>query len=356
MASGWLSRERVAVLALLGVTLVVFYLCYLLVQPFMPALAWALALAVVAYPVHRLICRALPRATLAAAVSVVVVMLVVIGPVFFVTQQLVREASGAVQTAREASGRWRAAIERHPRLAPVLGWIEEQADLPSVAKQAAGAMGSRSGAILTGSIWVAVQLLVTLFVLFYFFRDRRDAEALARSLVPLSEGETSDVFTRIKDTIRATVFGSLVVAAVQGLLGGLMFAFLGIPGALLWGVVMAVLATVPVMGTFVVWAPAAVFLILEGSVMKGLILIGWGLTAIGLIDNLLYPVLVGTRLRLHPLPVFFSIVGGLAVFGAAGIILGPVTLAVAEALIDVWKRRTAAGGAADDRGRLSQAA
>jgi len=165
--------------------------------------------------------------------------------------------------------------------------------------------------------------------------------------MPLSESETDAVFARVEDTIHATV--SLTVAAAQGFMGGVMFALLGLPAAVFWGIVMALLATVPITGAFVVWAPAALFLALEGQWGKALILAGWGMLAIGRIDNLLYPILVGTRLRMHPLPVFFSIVGGLALFGAARLILGPVTLAVADGLIDVWRRRTADGRTADAR-------
>jgi predicted PurR-regulated permease PerM len=143
------------------------------------------------------------------------------------------------------------------------------------------------------------------------------------------------------------VFGTVIVAIVQGTLGGLMFWFLGLPGALLWGVVMALLALVPVLGAFVVWIPAAVFLAVEGSWGKALLLTGWGTIVVGMIDNLLYPLLVGNKLRLHTVPVFFAIVGGLALFGASGVILGPVLLAVALGLIDVWKSRTRAGGVAE---------
>jgi predicted PurR-regulated permease PerM len=110
---------------------------------------------------------------------------------------------------------------------------------------------------------------------------------------------------------------------------------------------MAVLAVVPVLGAFVVWVPAALFLALTGSWGKALILVGWGGLVVSLIDNLLYPVLVGQRLRLHTLPVFIAIVGGLALFGSAGLVLGPVTLAITVALVEVWRRRTAGGRAAE---------
>jgi predicted PurR-regulated permease PerM len=164
----------------------------------------------------------------------------------------------------------------------------------------------------------------------------------------LSDDEADALLRRTSDTIRATVFGTVVVAIVQGALGGLMFWLLGLPAALLWGVVMAVLALIPVLGAFVVWVPAAIFLAVEGSWGKALLLTGWGTLVVGTIDNLLYPVLVGNKLRLHTVPVFFAIVGGLIVFGAAGVILGPVILAVTLGLVDVWKRRTRGGHVAEE--------
>lgn len=137
------------------------------------------------------------------------------------------------------------------------------------------------------------------------------------------------------------------MALVQGSLGGLMFWILGLPAPVLWGCVMAVLALVPMLGTFLVWGPAAIFLALNGQWGKALILAAWGAIAIGLIDNLLYPLLVRKRMRLHTVPVFFAIVGGIALFGAAGVVVGPLVLSITDALIDVWRRRTAHGRVAE---------
>jgi predicted PurR-regulated permease PerM len=129
----------------------------------------------------------------------------------------------------------------------------------------------------------------------------------------------------------------------------LMFALLGIPGAVLWGVAMGVLAIVPVLGAFVIWLPAAAVLALQGQWGKALILTGWGTVVVGLIDNLLYPMLVGKEMRLHTLPVFIAIVGGLVIFGGAGIVLGPVILAATVAILDVLRQRTAYGRSAEQR-------
>jgi predicted PurR-regulated permease PerM len=342
---GWLSRERVLALILISATAIVLYLCYLITQPFLPALAWAVALAVLTYPLYQWIAGRISRPNIAAAVTVLIVTLVIVGPVAFVVHQLGSEVAGAVDfiTKEAETGRGRMMIERNPNLAPAVNWIEKHFDLRGAVQQAADAITSRIPSFLTGSAWAVAELLITLFVLFYLFRDKQRVLGAVRQVLPLSDTEAREMFSRISDTIYATVYGTVVVALVQGALGGFMFWVLGLPAPMLWGAIMALLAIVPVLGAFVVWVPAAIFLALEGNWGKALILTGWGGIVIALIDNLLYPILVGKKLRLHTVPVFIAIIGGLTVFGAVGLILGPVVFAVTLGLIDVWRRRTAHG-------------
>jgi predicted PurR-regulated permease PerM len=356
--AGVLSRSRVKALALLAATAVALYVCYLIVQPFVPALSWGLALAVVGYPLHKVICRRIPQATVAAALTVTVIAVAIIGPVAFVVRQLVRQVTDTAIAAQQSleSGSWRQALEREPHVAAIVSWLESAVSLDDAVPRLATAIEEWAPTVLLGSVAALVQLFITVLVLFYFFRDRRDLASDARSYLPLSERETDTVIRRVTETIQATIFGSLTVAAVQGLMGGLMFWVLGLPAPVLWGAVMAVLATIPVAGTFVVWAPTAVFLAITGSWGKALILASWGAVAIGLIDNLLYPMLVGRKLAFHPLPVFFSIVGGLSVFGAAGLVLGPLALSVTAALLEVLRSRTSGGATADSRTTTTSAA
>ena len=159
-----------------------------------------------------------------------------------------------------------------------------------------------------------------------------------RALSPLSHADMSRLFSEVADTVHATVYGTLSVAVVQGALGGLMFWWLGLPEPLLWGVVMGLLAVVPVLGAFVIWVPVAIFLALQGNIGDALLLAAWGAVVVGGIDNLLYPMLVGTRLKMHTLVAFVAIVGGLIVFGPSGLILGPVVFTVTRLLLEIWKR------------------
>lgn len=348
--NGWLTRSRALTLILILATALALYLCFLLARPFFPALAWALALAVIAYPLHRAIARRIANRDVAATLTCLAVALIIVTPALFVGQQLGREAGDALETIKEKAGdaRWKSVLERNAALAPVLTWIEDRVDVKSELEEAVKAGGARVPGVIKGSIWAVMQLLITFLVLYYFFRDRDKALNFLRTMSPLTEKETAQLLRRLSETIRGTVFGTLVVALVQGTLGGLMFWWLGLPAPLLWGAVMGLLAIVPVLGAFVVWVPAAIFLALEGDWGKAAILAAWGAIVISLIDNVLYPILVGNKLRMHTLPVFFAIVGGLVVFGSSGLILGPVVLAVAVALLEVWRDRTRAGHTVDE--------
>jgi len=180
-------------------------------------------------------------------------------------------------------------------------------------------------------------LIVTLYLLFYFLRDREVALNWLREMSPLSSSEMDRLFDRVADTIRATFYGTVVVAVVQGTLGGLMFWWLGLPMPVFWGVVMGLLAIVPLRGAIVVWVPAAAYLALSGDWGRALILTVWGTIVVGGIDNLLYPILVKDQLSLHTVPAFISIVGGLVLFGASGLLLGPIILTLTIFFLELWR-------------------
>jgi predicted PurR-regulated permease PerM len=310
--------------------------------PFVPALTWALALAVLFMPVHRWLESTVKHPNLAASVSVLVIGLIVVVPATFVGQRLVSEAVTGADTirARVESGEWQRVLDVHPRVAPIAQWIERRIDLPGTISTIAAWLTNATASFVRGSVIQAIGVLLTFYLLFYFLRDQRAVLLSLRSLSPLSEAEMDRLFSRVGDIVHATIYGTLAVAAVQGTLGGLMFWWLGLPAPLLWGLVMGVLAVVPVLGAFVVWIPAALFLALDGSWGKAVILALWGGVVVGGIDNVIYPILVGNRLKLHTIPAFIAIVGGLIVFGPSGLILGPVALTVTVLLLEIWQSRT----------------
>ena len=338
------SRIHVQTLVLIVATAFGIYLCYRLAAPFVSALVWALAMAILFTPFQQWLESKLKRPSLAALVSALVIGLTVLVIATFVGQRLIMESVRGAEIIRTKveSGEWRHAIEARPRLAPLAHWIERQLDLPGTVKTLATWLSTTAGSILKGSVVQLIGFCLTFYLLFYLLRDRRAALQSLRSLSPLSEVQMDRLFGRVADTIYATVYGTLAVSAVQGLLGGLMFWWLGLPAPLLWGLVMGLLAVVPVLGAFVVWIPAALFLALEGSWGKALILTVWGGVVVAGIDNVLYPILVGNRLKLHTILAFIAVVGGLVLFGPAGLILGPVALTITMVLLEVWTDRATA--------------
>jgi predicted PurR-regulated permease PerM len=332
--------DEVRLACLAALTLVVAWTLWKIAQPFLGPLVWAGVLALVAARPHRWIEARVRRPGLAAGLTTALVTILILLPMVFVGTSLVRAATEAAAKVRQQieEGHWRSYVESKPLLRRAVEIAEKQV------KEGGGSGGASGGPggvprVLSGTFRAAMELLITVFALFYFVRDGKDVRRLIRSLLPMANREADRLITRVSDTVYATTWGTVVVAAVQGLLGGLMFWWLGLPAPLLWGTVMALLAIIPVLGAFVVWVPAAVFLALDGSWGKAIILALWGGVVVALVDNLLYPVLVGNRMRLHTLAVFIAIVGGLSLFGAYGLVLGPAALAAAVELLRIWRRR-----------------
>ena len=341
------ARSRLRAFVLLGLTLAGLLVCFWLLLPFLPALVWALALAILFLPAHRFIEARLNNRNLAAAVSVTVIGLLVVVPVLLVTGRVVQGAAEGAIAARDkiVSGEWRHAIEMNEFLAPIARWIAGL-DLTGTIENVTHWLTNLSASFVSGSVLGIITVLLTFYLLFYFLRDREAALAWLRDISPLSAAEMDQLESRVIDTVEATLYGTVVVAVVQGTLGGLMFWWLGLPMPLLWGLVMGLLAIVPVLGAFVVWVPAALFLALDGELGKAVILTIWGAVIVGGIDNLLYPILVKGRLRLHTVPTFIAIVGGLLLFGASGLLLGPLVLTVTMFFLEIW--RVPVGGPEDD--------
>lgn len=341
--SGWPnSRSRVVQWAAI---VLVAYLCWLLVAPFLPALAFGFALAMLGEPLFRWLSKTLGGRNRAACIAVLLICLTLVVPVIFLVQVLAHEAIQGITTISDPKNldQVRSSLERSALLGSLLRWLDSQLDLPAEAAQAARGMmqwlSTLTSSIVSRSAWAVTQLVTMIVVLFYFLRDQEAILANLRSLVPLSEDETDRLFSRITETIRISLYGKVVVAAIQGGLGGLIFWWLGLPAPAFWGFVMALLSVLPVLGAFVIWVPAAAALALGGDWVRALVLTGWGILIVHPVDNFLGPVLVGTRLRLHTLLIFFSVIGGLAAFGASGIVLGPVTIAIAVSLFDMRQRR-----------------
>lgn len=330
-------------LALMAVLVAALYVCWLMFQPFFNVLLWAAVLAVVFYPMHRRILERTAKPTLAAALSTVAVILLILLPVTGVTVAVVHELSGVAAAVQGGDHQWTAP----PPIARALDFVGQYVDIDrdSARKflaermQTWGTALAASTLMVVGGVAGAVgQMLLVIFTLFYFFRDGENIRHAAYDMVPLQRVQWRDIITRMQDVIGATVYGVLAISAIQGTLGTFIFWVLGLPSPLLWGVVMFFLSMIPMAGAFLVWVPAALYLALTGAYVKAGVLVGWGVLVIGSIDNVLSPKLVGRRARLHELLIFFAVLGGLQVFGVLGLVLGPVVVAMTLALIEMARQ------------------
>src|SRR4029079_8832886 len=217
--------DRLLLFVLLAATLLAAYLVYLLLEPFLPALAWALALAIIAHPVHRRVSQWIGHHGVAAGMTTVVVALVIIGPALFVAQQVSSQAIQTLQWIQEEDklAQWQETLADNPRMGRAMQWVGDNVDLKGEAKKLLGTFTKGVTSWLSGTIWLVVQLLIMLLTLFFFLRDNQQVLGAVRSLVPLSHREANKVFRTVSDTIYATVFGTVTVAMVQGFMGSLIF-------------------------------------------------------------------------------------------------------------------------------------
>jgi predicted PurR-regulated permease PerM len=227
------------------------------------------------------------------------------------------------------------------------GWLARLGieDLPALQRKAVETLGRSSDALTQrafligqGTLDFVVNFFVMLYLLFFLLRDGRQLAASAAKAMPLAPDHTHRVMNEFATVVRATVKGNVVVALVQGALGWVAFAFLGISGALLWGAVMALLSLLPAVGAAMVWGPVAIYLMTTGSIWSGIGLVVWGVLVIGLVDNVLRPVLVGKQTRMPDWLVLIATLGGLAVFGIDGFVIGPVIAAVFIAAWDIFSQ------------------
>lgn len=321
---------------------------YRILQPFYSSLIWAVFFAFLLYPAHVRLARRLGnRAQLSALVLTMATFVVLVGPLTALTAAIATQAGDLLHLAQgtvseSALGGIRS-ITDVPGIGPALEWARKTVGLSPVQIQGWVAEGARNilqqlasmgGQVFLGAVGTVVSFTMTLFLLFFFIRDGRQMILTAWVLIPLSHGRKAHLFQHLSAVIRAVVFGTGLTALLQGVLVGIAFAIIGLPSPLVFGVLAALLALLPFGGTALVWGPAV--LVLAGQQRWGAatLLLVWGALLVGTIDNLLKPILVSSRAPVATLTVFIGVLGGIATFGAAGLFLGPVLLALIIALVE----------------------
>ena len=327
-------------LILLALVTIAFFRVLL---PFYGAVFWAAILAIIFQPMHRALERRLGgRRNLAALVSLIACLVLAIIPVVVVVSSLVSEGLRVLERVQASEYDLGAIVTRARAALPswAEGWLEGvdlnamRERIGATAVQASQAVAGRAVTIGQGTARFFISAGIMLYVLFFLFRDGVEIARSIRAALPLSDDYSARLLARFTTVVRATVKGNFIIAAIQGAIGGVTFWLLGIEAALLWGVLMAVLSLLPAVGAALVWVPAAAWLLLNGQVASGVVLIVVGVGVIGLVDNLLRPPLVGKDTRLPDYVVLVSTLGGLSVFGINGFVIGPL---IAALFIASWE-------------------
>jgi predicted PurR-regulated permease PerM len=330
----------------LGLLVLVTIAFGLIIWPFNGAIWWAIFIAIVFMPLHtRLLRRFGSRRSLAAFATLGVTLVVAILPLVLLMISVPREAAAIY--ARVKSGEVNLAQYFQQIVNGLPVWLRDlmqRFGLPDMAavqeKILAGL--SQSGQTITSqalnigqtTLDFVVSFFLMLYLLFFLLRDGPALSGHVVAAIPLQEHHKRQLFAKFVTVVRATVKGNILVALIQGALGGLALWFLDVPGATLWGAVMALLSLLPAIGAAIVWLPIAVWFLMTGAVWQGIGLIAWGVLVIGLVDNLLRPILVGKDTKLPDYLVLISTVGGMAIFGLNGFVIGPV---IAAMFVAAWQ-------------------
>ena len=324
--------------------LIVASLAFLAVlAPFFEPILWATTLAILFQPVQRILLRKLGnRFTLAALCTLLIILITVIVPAMFISVAVAREgiglyqaiASGEIDTSGPlswAQSMWPSLMEHGEDLGVNLDEIKQK--LSASALQGSQWVASHLLTFGQNTLRFAIMFFLMLYLLFFFLRDGKQIINTIIKVLPIGDERERHLLAKFADVSRATIKGTLVVGMVQGILGGIVFALLGIESAVFWAVVMTLLSILPAVGAAIVWLPAAIYLIANGMLWQGLFLIAFGALVIGMVDNVLRPILVGRDTKMPDYLILLSTLGGLAMIGISGFVLGPV---IAAFFLAIW--------------------
>jgi len=346
-----MKREHIFLIFILFLTFLSIYLLYQVLSPFLSSIIWAILLAMVFYPVFQKLRRLLKMtAVLSAIVMTLLVFIVIVLPFSFLMASLASEAIDTYHRVGEMikTGQVQAYFESLKEIS-LLKWIlvklgqrldfSQMDPLPLLLKnlnQISTLIFNQTTVLLKGFSTFIAGFFFTLLSLYYLFKDGSQLFERLKEIVPLPSKERDLLIQRFKDMIHATIYGGILIAIIQGLLGGLSFWVLGLPSPIFWGAAMALLSFIPIGGTALIWAPAGVILLIGGSILKGLILLAVGVLVISMVDNLLRPFLISAKTKIHPLLLFFAVLGGIQAFGLIGLVAGPLIATLFLTMVEIY--------------------
>ncbi len=303
--------------------------------PFWKAIFWGITISIIFYPVEKFLYVRLRNRNLSSFITVFLAIVIVAIPVTFAVIIMVNEAEKFISNIGVIKSAFSSVVvkihewSKVKYLAPWVNKIDET--IFSLIKHAGMVFTNNLGAIFSGTYSIIVGFVFAFIVAFFLLRDGDKFIEYIGNMV--DDKETFNrVLLSIRESIMATVLGGILTALIQGFVGAVGFLIVGLNAFFLWMFLIALFSFLPLIGTAVVWVPAAIYLFVIGKYVGGIFLLGWGVFAIGLVDNYVRPFIISTRINIHPMLLFFGILGAIAVFGPVGIVAGPVIVSIADAV------------------------
>jgi predicted PurR-regulated permease PerM len=313
---------------------------YFIIEPFLGPLILAAVFAFLFQPIYQKFLHLFKkRESLAALCTTIIAIILVLIPIALLGTQILRESSELYYSLVNGGvngfiGPIKSLIDQARVVLPIPADFE--LNFTQYARQGLDFLVQNLGAVFSSFAKILLNSVVFLMALYFLLKDGRRLTDYFVALSPLADADDDIIVTRLKSSVTAVVKGNLTIGMIQGVLTGIGFAIFGVPNAALWGGVAAIAAFIPGVGTALIIIPAILYLFLTGNTFGGIGMLAWGMVAVGMIDNVLGPKLVGQGMRLHPLAVFLAVLGGLAFFGPLGFLLGPVAISLCLALIDIY--------------------
>lgn len=340
IANRFYTATSIFLLLLLG------YLTYQILQPFLTAIAWAVVFSIVFYPVYVFLLRHLRFKVVASTVTLLILILIILGPVTYLSFILTDEIKDVVENINKDTLSFVKDIFSNLKITNLADKIQsylgmEGVDIGDILAENIKKTGK--SVINSLSSWIKniagmfLDFIFMLFAIFFLLKDGPGFLSRVKDYLPFAEEDKNRLISKIKDMIISTIFGSVIVAIIQGILGGAAFYFLGIKSPVLWGTAMSVMSFLPFLGTFSIWGPVAGYLLIQGNYTKGIILLLFGSLVISMVDNILKPIIISGRTKMPTLAVFFSVLGGIKLFGLIGFIMGPLVLALFISVFEIFR-------------------
>ncbi len=346
-----MKKEHIFLIFALFLTFLSFYFLYQILSPFLKPILWAILLAMVFYPLSERLQHLLKqREILCATTMTLLVIVVIILPSTFLMLSLGNEVVGVYHRVQEMiqTGRLQGYMDQIkdiPFLKWVWGRLQEYGNASQVnptdfllknLQQVSTFLFNHTSKIFKGLSTFMISFFFTLLSLYYLFKDGARLFERLREILPIAPRERDLLILRFKQMVYATIYGGILVAIVQGILGGIIFWVLEISSPVLWGTAMAFLSLIPIGGTALIWGPAALLFFVQGALLKGILLLFLGIFGISMADNFLRPLFISSRTKIHPLLLFFAVLGGIQVFGLIGLVVGPLIATLCLTLIEIY--------------------